>query len=418
MTTARYLCLALPALAVLIAARARREPRERAGALLAFLAALVGIAALHEAAGPAGWYAFAHLDGSYRGLPVDLWLGWAVLWGGRCLCCCAAPRRCRCCWAWCSGSTWWRCPRWIRSWCTSGRAGSAGELLGLAAVALPAQLLGRWTADRRRLAGRALLQLVVFTGLVFWLLPTAAFTLGDGGWDRVPAGWLPVLAQAAVALAVPALAAVREFVTHGGGTPFPWDPPRRLVTTGPYAYLANPMQLSATLLLLLLAAATQSLTLAAGSLISVVFAAAVAAPHERQDMRRRHGAAWAAYRRQVRDWSPRLRPYEVGPPGRLWLDDDCGPCTAVAGFFRRRGPGLRVLPARDSPVPLWRARYTGPGDVPASGVAAVARGLGHVTLGWAYAGWFLQLPVVDRLAQLVTDALIAPPHPAGRRRTP
>ncbi|GID93818.1 hypothetical protein Adi01nite_32300 [Amorphoplanes digitatis] len=412
MTTARYLCLALPALAVLIAARARREPRERAGALLAFLAALVGIAALHEAAGPAGWYAFAHLDGSYRGLPVDLWLGWAVLWGPLpVLLRRAAPLPVL------LGLVFWvdmvAMPALDPLLVHLGPRWPAGELLGLAAVALPAQLLGRWTADRRRLAGRALLQLVVFTGLVFWLLPTAAFTLGDGGWDRVPAGWLPVLAQAAVALAVPALAAVREFVTHGGGTPFPWDPPRRLVTTGPYAYLANPMQLSATLLLLLLAAATQSLTLAAGSLISVVFAAAVAAPHERQDMRRRHGAAWAAYRRQVRDWSPRLRPYEVGPPGRLWLDDDCGPCTAVAGFFRRRGPGLRVLPARDSPVPLWRARYTGPGDVPASGVAAVARGLGHVTLGWAYAGWFLQLPVVDRLAQLVTDALIAPPHPAG-----
>lgn len=408
MIVARYLCLAVPALAVLAAARAERDRRGYAGAFLAFLAALVGIAALHEIAAAADWYGFAPVDGSYRGMPVDLWLGWAALWGPLpVLLRRVAPL------AVTLGLLLWIDAAAMPALDPLVRLGPhwlLGELLGLAAVALPAQLLGRWTAGGRRLVGRALLQVVVFTGLVFWLLPTVAFTLGDGGWDRVPSGWLFVLAQAGFVLAVPALAAVREFVTHGGGTPFPWDPPRRLVTTGPYAYLANPMQLSAALLMLLLAAATRSAALAAGSIVAVVFSAAVAAPHERHDMRTRYGAEWEAYRRHVRDWWPRLRPYEAGPPARLWLDDDCGPCAAVAGLFRRRGSRLRVVPAGESPVPLWRARYAGPDDAPASGVAAVARGLGHVTLGWAYAGWVLQLPVVDRLAQLVTDALIAPPH--------
>ena len=49
------------------------------------------------------------------------------------------------------------------------------------------------------------------------------------------------------------LSAVQEFVTRGRGTPIPFDPPRHIVTTGVYAYVANPMQLSAVLFLFLLA---------------------------------------------------------------------------------------------------------------------------------------------------------------------
>lgn len=403
MTAARYLCLAVPAIAVLVAARIDQDRRGYAGAFLAFLAALTGIAALHEPAAAAGWYGFAEVDGSYRGLPVDLWLGWAALWGPLpVLLRRFAPLPVA------LGLLLWIDAVAMPALDPLIRLGShwlVAELLGLLVVALPAQLLGRWTADDRRLAGRALLQVAVFTGLCFWLLPTVAFTLGDGGWDRVPAGWLPVLAQAALALAVPALAAVREFVTHGG-TPFPWDPPRRLVTTGPYAYLANPMQLSAALLMLALAAATRSVTLAVGALVVVAFSSAVAAPHERHDMRTRYGAEFQTYRRHVRDWWPRRLPYEPGPPATLWLDEDCGPCASVLSFFARRGTSLVLAPADG----IRRARYEGPDGSPASGVAAVARGFGHVTLGWAYTGWVLQLPLIDRLAQLVTDALIAPPH--------
>jgi protein-S-isoprenylcysteine O-methyltransferase Ste14 len=415
---ARYACLLIP-LALLLATlprgRAAAEAkRERGAALLAFIAAAVGVAALNEVATAAGWWRYADVDGAFRGVPVDLWLGWAVLWGpvpvllhrlvpvpvavGVLL--------------WLDLATMPKLhtleevgPGWI-----------AGELLGVAAVALPAILLGRWTARGQRLAARAVLQLTVFTGLVLWLIPTAAFSYGDGSWAhlwRLPGWALSLLVQALALTAVPALAAMREFAKRGGGTPYPWDPPVRLVTTGPYAYLGNPMQCGAVLMTLLLAAGAGSLTLAAAAVSGVAFSVALAAPHEHADLARRFGAGWRAYRGEVRDWWPRLRPYHAGVPAVVWLDADCGPCSAVWRALARRSPtGLAIAAAAEHPQVLWRARYTGAYGRVERGVAAVARAFEHTHLGWAYASWALRLPAVAQLAQLLTDALIAPPHPA------
>lgn len=265
MTAARWLSLALPLLAVLAVGARERDRSGRAAGLLAFLAAAIGIAALHEVARLAGWYAFAPVDGAYRGMPVDLWIGWAALWGPlpvllrRVLPLPVAL-----------GLLLWidavampalhplvrLGPHWL-----------VGEVVGLLAVALPAQLLGRFCADRRHLAARTLLQVGVFTALLLWFLPSLAFEFGDGSWAGLTGlgrTGLLVVAQLALLAATPALAAVAEFAVRGGGTPYPWDPPRRLVTTGPYAYLANPMQLTAVVLLLCTAAVTRSVTLVLG----------------------------------------------------------------------------------------------------------------------------------------------------------
>jgi hypothetical protein len=57
-------------------------------------------------------------------------------------------------------------------------------------------------------------------------------------------------------------------------------------------------------------------------------------------------------------------------------------------------------------------------------VAAVARGVEHVNLGWAVAGWILRVPLLDRLAQVIVDGLgggprrLSPPEGAPRWQTP
>ncbi|SCL37604.1 Protein-S-isoprenylcysteine O-methyltransferase Ste14 [Micromonospora pallida] len=418
MTAARYLCLGLPLLAVLAAARWDRDRAARAAALLAFVAAFVGVAALHEVARTTGWYAFAPVDGAYRGLPVDLWLGWAALWGPlpvllrRVLPLPVAL-----------GLLGWldvvTMPA-LRPLLVLGPDWLTGEVAGLLGVALPAQLLGRWSADRRHLSARVLLQLGLFGVLLLWFLPTVAFTLAGDSWtwlDGLSASRLLLLAQVALLVATPAVTAVHEFAVRGGGTPYPWDPPGRFVTTGPYAYLANPMQAGAVALMLLTALVAGSAVLAVGAVLAVAFSVAVAGPHEDHDLDHRYGRRWRDHRRRVRPWWPRWRPYLPGEPAVLWLDDDCGPCAAVRRFLERRRPvSLTIAPAARHPTEvLWRAGYAGGDGHTERGVAAVARALEHVHLGWAWVGWILRLPGIIWLAQLVTDAMIAPPHPSRPR---
>ncbi|AEV87945.1 hypothetical protein ACWT_6934 [Actinoplanes sp. SE50] len=419
MTLVRYASLLLPAAALLAAGRYPKASRQdRAGAFLAFLTTALGIAVLHEVATASGWWRFAPADGAYRGMPVDLWLGWATLWGPvpTLLHRHVRPQYALAVLLWLDLITMPRLepllhlgPHWL-----------LGEALGLILIALPAQLLGRWTATGRHLQPRVILQMILFTGLILWLLPTVVFTLGDGGWNHLvalPRSTLTVLAQVAALLGVPAVAAVREFAVRGGGTPFPWDPPVRLVTTGPYAYVANPMQLSMVAELALLAGATHSLALGAATLGAVAFSTAVAAPHEHGDLGERHGEGWRAYRREVVDWRPRGRPYSAIASASIFIDDDCGPCAATRDFLLRRAPvRLAVVPAATHPTTLWRARYAADDGYSAEGVAAVAAAFDHLGIGWAYAGWFLRLPAVTALAQLITDAQIAPPHPAGGQR--
>ena len=159
----------------------------------------------------------------------------------------------------------------------------------------------------------------------------------------------------------------------------------------------------------LLAAAAHSRTLGAVTVAAVAFSAAVAGPHENAHLARRHRHGWTWYRGHVRLWWPRWTPYPA--TGSLWLDGDCGPCAAVGRFLARRNPyGLRILPAAAGQT---RARYAGGDGHEERGVAAVARALEHINLGWAYAGWLLRMPVVNRLAQLAADAFLAAPHPAS-----
>src|SRR5438132_3030131 len=54
--------------------------------------------------------------------------------------------------------------------------------------------------------------------------------------DPRPLGWIVVAAGAAVALPC-----IWQFAWRGLGTPAPFDPPRRLVVSGPYRWVRNPM---------------------------------------------------------------------------------------------------------------------------------------------------------------------------------
>ncbi|MPZ95029.1 MAG: isoprenylcysteine carboxylmethyltransferase family protein [Propionibacteriales bacterium] len=417
---ARNLTLGLPVVLAAAVWRLRStgpgiDPRRMSAAFLGFLLAWTGVLAVQQVAG--AWWTFGSAPTTFLGMPLETSIGWALVWG-------ALPAL--------IGGRW---PIWLLGFAWVDRLTMpalpdlvtlherwwVGELVLLGVVALPALLLSEHTRRRTHLHLRTTLQLAAFGGLVIWLLPTLAFSRGDGSWATLLGHGLVVrslLLMAAVAVAVPAIAAVAELTRVGRGTPFPWDPPERLVTTGPYAYLANPMQLGGSLLLALVGVGAGSWTTVAGAGIAVVFSVAVAERHEREVLAVRW-PEWAAYRSQVRAWLPRWRPY-VAEPATLWVSATCDLCSTAGDSLKRLGPrGLVFRPAEDAGVALIRMRWTGSGYVD-RGVAAYARALEHANLATAWVGWLVRLPILSTFVQVVADASGAGPRTArwtDRERT-
>jgi protein-S-isoprenylcysteine O-methyltransferase Ste14 len=100
------------------------------------------------------------------------------------------------------------------------------------------------------------------------------------------------------------------FARRGKGTPAPWNPPKNLVITGPYAHVRNPMLGSVFIMLggecLLLSSWILWLWFAVfllGNLIYLPF-------FEEKDLERRFGHSYVEYKCNVPRWIPRLRPWE------------------------------------------------------------------------------------------------------------
>ena len=415
-----YLCAAL----TLVVCAWRRPTRlVAAGAALAGVWNLSAVLALHVAARRFDWWQYHAEGGLLLGMPVDLYLAWVWLWGvlpalafrtlplpivlglalgfDLVLMPAAAP-------------VVTLGPQWL-----------AGEALGLLGGLLPAQLLARWTMRGARLRGRALLQVVAFTGLLLFVLPAAIVDGSGSAWTNPlsrPVWQLGLFAQLMAAAAAIGLSAVQEFATRGGGTPVPFDPPRRLVTTGVYAYVRNPMQLSAALVLLLLGAILGNAWVAAAGLMAHIYAVGLAGWDEDEDLRRRFGDDWTTYRQGVRRWIPRWRPWHRSgaPPAKLYVSDSCDMCRQVGGWFVRHGAaGLVIRPAERHPSrALTRIAYEpADGARTSTGVEAIARALEHVHLGWASVGGLLRLPAVRPMAQLLVDASGGGPRPIPGLRT-
>jgi protein-S-isoprenylcysteine O-methyltransferase Ste14 len=106
-----------------------------------------------------------------------------------------------------------------------------------------------------------------------------------------------------------ALAAGYHLIGRGRGTPLPLDPPQRLVTTGPYAYVRNPQAIAMLLLVGGEIVAVQSRLLWLVLPLTLLYLEVLAGPWEERQLTRRHGQAYLRYRRRVRKWLPALRPY-------------------------------------------------------------------------------------------------------------
>jgi len=109
-------------------------------------------------------------------------------------------------------------------------------------------------------------------------------------------------------------ASLFQFWTKGRGTLAPWDPPRRLVVDGPYRFVRNPM-ISGVLFVLfgeacVLRSRPHAEWAALFLLINVVYFPLVEEPM----LEAKFGEPYTRYRRAVRRFLPRLRPWSFSDP--------------------------------------------------------------------------------------------------------
>jgi protein-S-isoprenylcysteine O-methyltransferase Ste14 len=286
-----------------------------------------------------------------------------------------------------------------------------GETAAVSLVLIPALCVGRWTYENTHLRLRALLQIATCGLLFLFLVPEIIFALRPG------AGWRPLLRlsiwvrqidlQVIALLTLPGIAAVMEFAERGLGTPIPYDPPRRLVTSGIYRYCANPMQASCALVMVAWAGMLRSGWMLSAAGVSIIYSAGIAAWDEEEDLARRFGSDWRDYRAGVKNWWPRWRPYHRGHPALIYIARGCGPCSKVRIWLEARTPlGLQIVDAETLPAgSIRRMRYDpGDGSGTVDGVRAMGRAMEHLHLGWAMCGAAARLPCVWQLVQLFLDA--------------
>ena len=422
--------IAAAALTWVMRARPPKQARKDAiAAMMATIWALIALPVVHVIAIRAGWWSYDITTGTLLGMPVDLYLGWAFMWGAVPML--AVPRAPLAAvvalFAAIDVIVMPVCEPVVRL----GDRWLIGEAVAIAACLVPALLLGRWTRHEQQLPGRVTLQAVGFSTFMMWLLPAIILEQTGGSWTALTSMSSHAVNAALQILAIPAvlgISAVCEFARRGGGTPVPFDPPKRLVTTGPYAYIANPMQVAMTLVFLGWGALIGSWWVVAAAAMAIIYSAGIAAWDEGRDLRARFGHRWSAYRSEVRPWWPRWRPFVMpadantdgtSTGARLYVATSCGQCSTIGRWLQSHAPlGLTFAAAEEHPTrDLWRITYDpGDGTPDEEGVAAIGRALEHINFAWAFAGMAMRLPLVSGVLQALVDLSGGGPQRIRRRQ--
>ena len=148
---------------------------------------------------------------------------------------------------------------------------------------------------------RTLVFLLLVPGSVGVLIPELIVRAAGA---REPAAGGFGLALALVGAALVLWAGV-GFAFVGRGTPNPADAPRELVTWGPYRWVRNPMYVGVLLMIVAQAAAESSAALLAYAVLVFAVVHAFVVLYEEPTLRRRFGASYDSYLRDVPRWIPR-----------------------------------------------------------------------------------------------------------------
>jgi protein-S-isoprenylcysteine O-methyltransferase Ste14 len=153
---------------------------------------------------------------------------------------------------------------------------------------------------------RSIVVSIIFVSIWTWFVPR--WVVGNGAFESPrPLGWIVIALGVVIAFGC-----AFEFAWRGIGTPAPFDPPRRLVITGLYRWVRNPMYVGLGVILLGEAITFPRLTITMLVMIASLWLATTLfiITFEEPTLRAKFGDDYATYCRNVRRWIPRLRPFD------------------------------------------------------------------------------------------------------------
>jgi len=387
MLALRWLLLLGPIGLVLIMVRLRGlSQRAQIAGLFAFLYGAAMVFVTHSFAVWMGWWRYGWDALMLNALPADIILGGAVLFGPGLYFTFPKTRPLMICLPIIIGlhGTIFSA---LEPLVFAGPNWFLGVLFVFATAHLPAIHLAKWTQADTHLPYRCALLAVMTGGMIFAVLPSLIMQAMGGTWD-IFSRPLWAIALAGVALLITSLiglCANQTLCLQGRGTPIPLDPTQRLVTSGPYAYVSNPMQLSAALGWVVLGLFLHNIWIMSASLMAWVFVQGMVRWHHRHDLLKRFPAGWPAYKANVPEWIPRWRPW-VAQPATLTLSTKI-PHHVWCAPFLAGATGVDILWSDEG-----RAQYDNPNDVYGfRGSCAIAAAFGHVNFACALLGqaWML-----------------------------
>jgi len=266
----------------------------------------------------------------------------------------------------------------------------------------------------------------IYGSLVLVMIPSIILHMTDGTWINAFDTSLKaqIFRSLFILTLLPGISSAIEFVKRGKGTPIPFDPPKKMVTSGLYSYVANPMQMSCFLSYIFLGSLLENYWVCLGSLAGWSWSMGVALINEKSDMKSRFGDKWTNYRSHVKNWLPRKGPVPISfadsdiKTPTVYISETCGKCNKLGKWIKSLNVvNLKIVAAENHPSKdLMRLTYDpcdGSGDE--DGVAGLMRALEHVNFSYALVSSVVRIPGIIHLVQLIVDVVGGGPRLISRQ---
>ncbi len=158
-----------------------------------------------------------------------------------------------------------------------------------------------------RNVAKTLIQIVCFWSLALIVIPYVILDAFDASMRPEPGASLIAGLFLFVCFSTLGLTSAYFVVREGGGTPLPMDQTNRLVVSGPYRYVRNPMAIGGLGQGISIAIIFQSAAILVYCVLGALVWHLVVRPIEERNLAERFGESYCEYRRCVACWIPSFR---------------------------------------------------------------------------------------------------------------